>query len=112
MGAPWAGVPPPAGSPVPSGMMVMSQGTSSAGEIGLPRFGPSAKAAPAPNASTSETAPSGSLRVDMLDLPLGVDRPAGDGVEVLAPEAGARRGPRGLAPPCHQLPPPRLRVSP
>ena len=37
------GVPLPGGRPVPSGMMVMSQGAMSAGEIGFPRLGVGAK---------------------------------------------------------------------
>src|ERR1700732_3127865 len=83
IGAPCAEVPLPGGRPVPSGMTKMSQAARSEGLTGLPRLGPSAKAAPAAsaNASTEQTA---SSRIDMLDLPFGVDRPAGDGVEVLA----------------------------
>src|ERR1700731_2465695 len=80
IGAPCAGVPLPGGSPVPSGITKMSQAARSEGLTGLPRLGPSAKAAPAAraNAATEQTA---SSCINMLDLPFGIDRPAGDGVE-------------------------------
>src|SRR5262249_13553993 len=76
-------------------MMWMSQGASSVGLIGLPSSGPSARAAPATR--RSEPTPSRSLRVDMLHLPFGVARRAGDAVEVLAREGEPRRRLRGLA---------------
>src|ERR1700681_2821282 len=84
IGAPWAEVPLPGGRPVPSGMTKMSQAARSEGLTGLPRLGVSATAAPAARATASAAAPTESLRIDMLDLPFGVDRPAGDGVEMLA----------------------------
>src|SRR5258707_15312930 len=87
IGAPCAGVPLPDGRPVPSGMTKMSQAARSEGLTGLPRLGPSAKAAPAASAKAIEMPPSEILRIDMLDLAFGVDRPAGDGVEVLARES-------------------------
>src|SRR5689334_24340312 len=73
----------------------MSQGASSCAVIGLPRFGPSAKAAV--EARASPKAPSQKLRIDMLDLPLVVDRPAGDAVEMLARECEHGWRLRGLA---------------
>src|SRR4051812_48108136 len=94
--APCAGVPPPSGSPVPSGWMLMSQAAISAGVIGLPRLGPAAAAAPAPRASARNAARE-SLRVDMLHLPFRVDRPARRPVVVLADERRDRRRPRALA---------------
>src|SRR6266436_9073496 len=63
--------------------MLISQAPMSAGSMGLPRLGPSAAAAPAARVSASQMAEITPLRVDMLDLPCAVDRPAGDGVEVL-----------------------------
>src|ERR1700692_523131 len=84
IGAPCAEVPLPGGRPVPSGMTKMSQAARSEGLTGLPRLGPSAKAAAAARANASETPQSESLRIDMLDSPFGIDRPTGDGVEVLA----------------------------
>src|ERR1700716_3822937 len=50
---------------------------------GFPRFGPSANALPAPRTSTSKTAEASKLRIDMLDLPLLVDRPTCDAVAML-----------------------------
>src|ERR1700693_5356844 len=111
IGAPCAEVPLPGGRPVPSGMMEMSQAARSEGLTGLPRLGPSAKAAPAARANASETVLSESLRIDMLDLPFGVDRPAGDGIEVLARERQDRWRLRGLTARGHELRPGRLRVA-
>src|SRR5438874_9148315 len=75
-------------------MTWMSQGASSCAVIGLPRPGVSADAL---DANTSATATSRFLRIDMLDLPLVVDRPAGDAIEMLAREGEHRRRLRGLA---------------
>src|SRR5215469_10219192 len=63
--------------------MLMSQAATSAVPIDLPRLGPSAEAAPATSKSANQTPAITQLRVGMLDLPDGVDRPAGDGVAVL-----------------------------
>jgi hypothetical protein len=49
--------------------------------VGTPRFGPSASAAFVTRAS--EATAINSLRVNMRDLPGVVDRPTGDGIEVL-----------------------------
>src|SRR6266568_4908591 len=92
-------------------MMLMSQGAMSAGSSGLPRLGPSAKAAPTAKAKANETAQTESLRIDMLDLPFGVDRPARDGVEVLARKPQHRRRLRGLAARGDELPARRLRIA-
>src|SRR5712692_951110 len=92
--APCVGVPPPDGNPAPSGKMLMSQAAISAGLTGFPRFGPSAKAMPAPSARI--TAELRSLCVNMLHLPLAVDRPAGDAVVVLTREGGYRWDRLGL----------------
>src|SRR5690242_13653555 len=91
--SPWAGVPPPGGSPAPSGGMLMSQGASSAGVMGLPRFGPAAKAPEHASASAAASA----LRVDMFHLAFRVDGPAGRPVVMLAHERRHRRRPRALA---------------
>src|SRR6267378_1742799 len=95
MRAPWAGVPPPIGRPVPSGWMLMSQAAMSAGSSGIPRFGPAEKAAPEqrPNARTMV----GSLCVDMFHLPFAVDRPAREAVVVLVREGQEGRDLLGLA---------------
>src|SRR5689334_25274495 len=71
--------------------MLISQAMMSAGPIGLPRLGASAKAAPAASKSANQTAEITPLRVGMLDLPRAVDRPAGDGVEVLVRKRRDRR---------------------
>src|SRR4249919_1621997 len=79
--APWSGVPPPGGRPVPSGWILMSQAAISAGASGIPRFGPAEKAALEPRPIARAMA--GSLCVDMFHLPFAVDRPAGEAVVVL-----------------------------
>src|SRR6478609_5486220 len=100
MGAPWAAVPLPGGRPVPSGIAVIFQAAISASVIGLPSFGDSAATATEPSVTASETA-SSDLRVDMLDLPVAADAPAGEAVVVLIGE-GHRVGHRlrvsGLVP--------------
>src|SRR5580765_6536980 len=95
IGAPCAGVPLPAGRPVPSGMMLMSQGAISASVIGLPRLGPSAANAPA--LTTRQAAAKTTSRIDMADFPLVIDGPAGDRVEMLAREGKHRGRCRGLS---------------
>src|SRR6266481_2285711 len=107
--APWAGVPPPIGRPVPSGWMLMSQAAMSAGSSGVPRFGPAEKAAPEqrPRARTMV----GSLCVDMFHLPFAVDRPAREAVVVLVREGQEGRDLLGLAALGHELGAGRLHVS-
>src|SRR5258707_14373012 len=97
MAAPCAGVPLPGGSPLPSGPMLMAQSARSASLTGLPRPGSSAAMVEAPpSASASEIAAvrrltvGMRLTVDMLDLPFGIDRPAGDDVHVPHREGGDR----------------------
>src|SRR3989442_15448487 len=103
MRAPWAEVPLPGGKPVPSGEMLMSQAAISAGAIGFPRFGPSAKAALEPSASARTTAGLRSLGVNMGDLPPAADRPARDAVVVLPREGRAGPARLGLAALGHDL---------
>src|SRR6476660_161703 len=103
MRAPCAGVPPPGGKPVPSGRMLMSQAAMSAASIGLPRLGPSARAAPAPNARASAAVETEALRVNMFHLPFAVDRPAREAVVVLVRKAEHRRDVPGLAALGHEL---------
>src|SRR5690349_18181027 len=78
-------------------MAVIFQATISASVIGLPSFGDSAATATEPSVTASEAA-SSELRVDMLDLPVAADAPAGEAVVVLIGE-GHRVGHRllGLA---------------
>src|SRR4029453_3004009 len=84
-------------------MMWMSQGGSSCGVIGLPRPGPSARAAIAVSVSAAAQRKSlrieqrKSLRIDMSDLPLGIDGPTGRPVVVLGREGEHRWRSRGLA---------------
>src|SRR3954470_1364204 len=107
--APSAGVPRPGGRLVPSGRMVMSQALMSASLIGLPSFGVSAAcAAPSVNASRAAAT---ILRVNMLDLPLGADAPAGDAVVVLVREAGDVRHGLGFAAHRDELRARRLEVA-
>src|SRR3989442_9469076 len=109
MRAPSAGVPPPGGKPVPSGMMLMSQAAISAALIGFPRFGPSAKAAL--EASASTRAEPRSLCVNMGDLAFAVDRPARGAVVVLAREGRDGRARLRLAALGHDLRAGRLHVA-
>src|SRR5437016_12255920 len=103
MRAPSAGVPLPAGRPVPSGRTLISQAAISAALMGLPSFGDCENAALEPRASASTTANPRSLRVHMLHLPAALDRPAGDGVVVLACEGGYGRNSGSLATRGHNL---------
>src|SRR5258706_1726990 len=107
--APWAGVPPPVGKPVPSGWILMSHAAMSAGSSGIPRFGPAEKAAL--EARPSASAMAGSLCVDMLHLPFAVDRPAGEAVVVLVREGQHVRDLLGLAALGHELGAGRLHVA-
>src|SRR5262245_53158239 len=95
---------------VPSGSTAMSQALMSASGMFLPSPGVSATAAE-PNASDNATERR-RLRVDMLDLPFGVDAPGRDAVVVLVREAervGDRPG--GLAAGRHEVGAQRLRVA-
>src|SRR5262252_8563824 len=107
-GAPWAAVPLPAGSPVPSGRMLMSQTAMSASEIFAPSPGDCADAAPQASASARTAR---GLCVDMLHLPLAVDRPARDAVVVLIGEGERIRRFLGLAALGDELGAQRLHVS-
>src|ERR1700751_1699468 len=71
--------------------MLMSHAAMPAAPTGLPRLGASAEAAPATSQSASQTPGITPLGVGMLDLPGAVDRPAGDGVEVLVRKRRDRR---------------------
>src|SRR5262249_3498629 len=83
IGAPWAAVPLPAGRPVPSGRMLISQAAMSASEIFAPSPGGCAVAVPQARASARTAR---GLGVDMFHLPLAVDRPAREAVVVLVGE--------------------------
>src|SRR5260370_35236749 len=91
--------------------MLISHSARSACVIGLPRRGPSASATLAPSASPATPAMTASLGIDMLDLPLGLDRPTGDGVEMVARKTADRRGFRGLAAHSHEMLEGRLIVA-
>src|SRR5580700_8429036 len=97
--APCSAVPLPGGKPAPLGSMSMSHSARSAGVIGFPRFGLSPCAPPIasarPHDSNSDTKIA--LRVRMGDLPLGVDRPADDGIEMMVLEPQHRGHRRQLA---------------
>src|ERR1700758_3560383 len=81
--APCAAVPLPGGRPLPSGPMLMSHSARSASLTLWPRPGPSAAMAGAASSpSANEMAIAKRLRIDMLRLPGGVDRPARDHVHV------------------------------
>src|SRR5258708_12446904 len=63
----------------------MLQAVMSASVIGLPKPGVSATAVPAPKASTKAREKTG-LCIDMFDLPVAPDAPAGNAVVVLVGE--------------------------
>jgi hypothetical protein len=63
--------------------MLISHAAMPEGSTGFPRFGPSADAPPPHSTSTSKAAKASNLGIDMLDLPLLVDRPACDAVAML-----------------------------
>src|SRR3984957_12703700 len=110
--APCAGVPLPFGNPVPSGRMLMSQLAMAASSIGLPRLGVSAMEAPAIIASNSDAAASsGRSGVNMLDLPVAADAPAGDRIVVLIGEAQDRRRFRQFAAGGHEFGAGRLHIA-
>src|SRR6202166_2310447 len=72
--------------------MLMSQLAMAASSIGLPRLGVSAMEAPAVIASNSDAAArSARSGVNMLDLPVAADAPAGDRIVVLIGKAQDRR---------------------
>src|ERR1700731_2745721 len=104
-------MPLPAGRFFPSGRMLMSHWARSAWLIGRPRCGLSVRAAPTPAASTTTQAAIARSRVDMPHLALAVDRPARDGVVVVAREAAHRGRLGGLPALCHELLAGRLRVA-
>src|SRR5215475_10891971 len=101
MRAPWAEVPLPGGSPVPSGRMLMSHAAISAGSVSFPRPGPSARTGL--EASARTTTRLGNLDVDMPHLALAVHRPARDAVVVLVRETQDWRDLLGLAAHGHEL---------
>src|SRR5580700_7919619 len=109
--APFAGVPLPGGKLLPSGSTAMSHCLMSASVSGLPRPGDCASAAPTPTASARAVAAI-KLRVDMLDLPFAVDRPACCAVVMLVRES-ERRGDRvhRFAPLRHEFGAQRLNVA-
>src|SRR5215472_10941702 len=111
MRAPCAGVPAPGGKPVPSCRTLISHAALSAASIGLPRLGPSAKAGPATTNSASPSVGIIALSIDMLDLPRAVNRPAGDGVEVLVQYRPDRRDCLQLAALRYKLSAGRLHVA-
>src|SRR6266540_4285195 len=109
MRAPCAGVPLPGGRPLPSGRMLMSQARISDSETGCPRPGVSPALGAAKPRARSRTG--NRLCIDMPDLPLAVDCPAGDAVEVLVRERRDRRDARRLAAHGHELRARRLRIA-
>src|SRR4051812_41149391 len=82
--APCATDPEPAGSPLPSGGMLISAFVSSSGVAGRPYLGGATWAAkamlPAMQRTATETTPL--LNIDIAHLAVGGDIPALDGVEV------------------------------
>src|ERR1700738_3253699 len=80
--APSLAVPLPGGRPVPSGSTSMFQAVMSASVIGWPSPGVFARGGGAP-ARTSTQARAPALHIDMVDLPILSDAPAGDAVVVL-----------------------------
>src|SRR5437868_9058159 len=79
--SPCATVPLPGGRPAPLGRISMSQGARSAGEIGWPNCAVCAEAAAAP--ASRSAVQSTRLRIRICRLPLRIDRPGLDRVEVV-----------------------------
>src|SRR5262245_43623650 len=86
--------------------MLISQAARSAGLIGWPKLGACGFVAWANTTCTlrvSTTANPAALRIHMLHLAATLDRPAHDGIVVMARIGGYRRYLRGLAASRHQL---------
>src|SRR5258706_15627473 len=83
----------------------MLQAASSAGVMGVPRFGPSAKAPLVQRNSAM------SLQVNMAHASARVDGPARRTVVVLADEGGRRHDARALAPVSEDLGAGRVRIA-
>src|SRR5580704_8256667 len=83
--------------------MLRSHGLKSDGEIGLPSCGDWAAAIPAVRASAATAAAVMSLRIDMPDLPFGVDAPAGDRIGMMPRESADRWRLGGLPARRHEL---------
>src|ERR1700730_4946731 len=109
--APWAGVPLPAGKPLPSGPMLMSQSARSASLTGLPSPGGSAAIAEPAMPSTSARDMARRLPVDMLGLPFAIDGPTRDDVHVPHREGGHRNVHLGLATLSEHLAAGRLHIA-
>src|SRR5262249_1365714 len=109
--APWAGVPLPGGSPVPSGSTWSSHAASSAGLIGCPSRGPRAYAASAAAPSAIVIANAAALCLDMLQLPAAVARPAQRAGVGLRRKSGHGRRLGGLPAVGHDFGARRLRVA-
>src|SRR5437763_16175966 len=91
-------VPLPGGRPLPSGPMVMSQSARSASVTFWPSPGVSAAIAVAANTANKNMAATAKLlHIDMLCLPLAIDRPARDVIHVSHRERGHREIDLGLA---------------
>src|SRR5439155_26361399 len=86
--APSAGVPLPGGRHVPSGRMLMSHSDRSAAVMGIPSFGACPNAALEHSASVTKIRNVRSLSVNIPYLPDAFERPACNGVIVLARESG------------------------
>src|SRR5450432_3118518 len=91
--------------------MLISHSARSDWVIGLPSLGLCATATLVASTSAATPAANVNLRIDMLDLALGIDTPTGDGVEVMARKTADPRRLCGLAPPRHELFAGRLHVA-
>src|SRR6476659_4831171 len=94
--------------------MVMSQALMSASAIGRPRLGDSAEACSAASTTTRPAARSlriDRLSIDMLDLPVSFDPPAGNRIVVLVGESDHVRDGLGLPARAHELRPCRLKIA-
>src|SRR6516225_10284466 len=92
-------MPLPGGNVAPSGPMLMSHSARSASVTGLPSPGRSAPmAVDAPSASPKGMTTARVLRIDMPDLPFGIDGPARDHIHMSHWECGHRDVHLGRAP--------------
>src|SRR5215472_17284383 len=109
MTAPWSGVPLPGGNAAPSGPMLISHSARSASVTGLPS--PGRSAAMAVDASPRGMTTARVLRIDMLDLPFGIDGPARDHIHMSHWERGHRDVHPGRAPLGEHLVAGRLNIA-
>src|SRR5215211_2952328 len=95
--SPCLAVPLPCGRPAPLGSTVISHDSISSGVVMRPRRGHSCAMA-APETTRTAAAAARRLRIDMVHLPLVIDRPAGDAIGHVITRQSALSDHRGAGP--------------